>query len=147
MMRDCLLAPERTMTQCRDTERTHREAGRFGNLAIVFSAATVATGLVVDFDATGSIAGDVGWVRGAGSAFGGGGGGSVFGDAFAKTVVGPTAATLSADGRVARLSFAATTARAIARSLSSGVGGGAFSFVATAAVLGRGGGALFDAAF
>jgi hypothetical protein len=28
-MRDSLLAPDRTITQCRDTERTQRDAGRF----------------------------------------------------------------------------------------------------------------------
>ena len=146
MMRDCLLAPERTMTQCRDTERTHRDAGRFADFGTVFSAdAAVVPGVAAaGFDAPASVGGGVGWVRGAGSPFGTD---TVFGAASANTVVGATAVTLSADGRVARLSFAATTARAIARSLSSGVDGGAFSFCATAAVLGRGGGALFDAAF
>lgn len=146
MIRDCLLAPERTMTQCRETERTHRDAGRFGNFATVFSAeAAVVTGLAATgLDGAGSIVGDGGWIRGAGSIFGAE---SVFGVASAKTVVGPSGVTLSTGGRAARLSFAAKTARAIARSLSSGVEGAAFAVAATDAALGRGGGALFDAAF
>jgi len=135
-MRDCLLAPERTMTQCRDTDRTQRDTGRFTAVrAFEAAEATAVVGLAAIF------------VGATGSVVDGGGATSGCGDGVDATTTGATGGgVVSAGGRDARLSFTAVTARAIARSLSSGVPGGAFAF-ATAAVLGRDGGAFFEAAF
>ena len=48
MMRDSLLAPERTMTQCRDTERTQCAFCRFGaDDAVLATDATGVTGFVI----------------------------------------------------------------------------------------------------
>ena len=136
-MRDCLLAPDRTITQCRDTERTQRDAGRFtAVLALVAADATD----VVGFETVLLSAG--------GSTVGGGVVTSGCGAGADAASVGPTATGVVSIGvRAARLSFAALTARAIARSLSSGVGGGAFALASIAVVFGRGGVAFFDAAF
>jgi hypothetical protein len=139
MIRDCLLAPERTITQCRDTERTQRAFTRFeATGALVAADATDVTGFAaVCADVETSTAGGT-----AASSFGVGAVGA-----------GPIATGVTADGevsvfvRIERLSLASATARAIAISVSSGVVGGAFAFDSAAAVFGRDGGALFDAPF
>jgi len=137
MIRDCLLAPDRTITQCRDTDRTQRDTGRFAaTFALVAVDATEVVGFAVVLT-----------VGGTGSTVRGGATTSVFGAGVGATATGAmTAGVVSAIGREAMLSFAAFTARAIATSLSSGVTGGVFASAFTAA-FGRGGGAFFEAAF
>ena len=49
-IRDCLLAPERTITQCRDTDRTQRDTGRLGgDEALVVADATDVAGFATVF--------------------------------------------------------------------------------------------------
>ena len=127
------------MTQCRDTDRTQRDAGRFAAVRALVAVEATDVVCFLWFET-------IGWTAGAAAASSdlGAGVGAMAGGAMTGAIAG---GAVSALGRDAMLSLVAATARAIATSVSRAVPGGAFGFASTATVFGRGAGAPLDAAF